>query len=166
MSGPFSQMIPQKLLCDEMLKGLARWLRTAGYDVVTEPDGCEDRQLVQRALAESRILLTRDRFLINLRHAGNVTILVESNGLEACAREITYKLGVDWLLNPFTRCSLCNTVLVEEADARHVPPDITQVYRCPHCSKYYWQGGHVKRMRHKLECWQREFGREALTPPE
>ena len=94
-----------KLLCDEMLKGLARWLRTSGYDVAMEPDGRPDRQLVARALAEGRVLLTRDRFLLQIRDAMRVTVLLEGNGVESCAREITRKLDIDWLLNPFTRCS-------------------------------------------------------------
>ncbi|MEZ0238824.1 MAG: DUF5615 family PIN-like protein [Methylophilaceae bacterium] len=146
-----------KLLCDEMLKGLARWLRTSGYDVAMEPDGRPDRQLVARALAEGRVLLTRDRFLLQIRDAMRVTVLLEGNGVESCAREITRKLDIDWLLNPFTRCSLCNSPLIEAEPSPQWPPDIHKAYRCPCCNKFYWQGGHVERMRQKLECWQTEF---------
>ena len=147
-----------KFLCDEMLKGLARWLRTAGYDVVMEPDGTGDRPLIERALEEERLLLTRDRTLLEIRHAMGVVVLLEGNGLEACAREATQKLGVNWLLNPFSRCSLCNTQLIETERPADFPPDIEQAFLCPSCDKYYWHGGHVERMRHRLERWQREFG--------
>lgn len=146
-----------KFLCDEMLKGLARWLRTSGYDVAVDADGVPDRQLIARALAEDRLLLTRDRPLMNIRHADRVAVLLEGNGLEACAREITRKLDIDWLHNPFSRCSLCNTPLVEIERPAPFPPDIVQAYLCPSCDKYYWQGGHVARMRHRLEAWQAEF---------
>ncbi|TSA50965.1 MAG: hypothetical protein D4R48_00420 [Nitrosomonadales bacterium] len=146
-----------KLLCDEMLKGLARWLRTAGYDVEMEPDGTADRLLIERALEEERLLLTRDRTLLEIRHAMRVVVLLESNGLEACAREVTQKLGVNWLFNPFSRCSLCNTLLIETEPPLDFPPDIEQAFICPSCDKYYWHGGHVKRMRHRLERWQGEF---------
>jgi len=44
-----------------MLKGLARWLRTVGYDVAMESDGTADRLLVERDLDEDRLLFTRDR---------------------------------------------------------------------------------------------------------
>jgi len=146
-----------KLLCDEMLKGLARWLRTSGYDVVMEPDGRPDRMLVQRALAENRLLLTRDRFLLQIRDAVQVAVLLEGNGLEPCARELTRKLDIDWLHKPFSRCSRCNTPLEEARRAPEWPPDVLQAYHCPTCDKYYWQGGHVERMRRRLEGWQTEF---------
>lgn len=146
-----------KFLCDEMLKGLARWLRTAGYDVVMEPDGTGDRPLIERALEEERLLLTRDRTLLEIRHAKRVVVVLEGNGLEDCMREVTRKLGVNWLLNPFSRCSLCNTLLIETERPPDFPPDIEQVFLCPSCHKYYWHGGHVERMRHRLERWQGEF---------
>jgi uncharacterized protein len=146
-----------KLLCDEMLKGLARWMRTAGYDVAMEPDGTADRLLVERALAEKRLLLTRDSTMQEIRHAAKVVVLLEGNDMESCACEITQKLGVDWLLNPFSRCSLCNTPLLEIERPTDFPPDIEQTYICPTCDKYYWQGGHVERMRHRLEDWKGRF---------
>lgn len=141
-----------------MLKGLGRWLRTAGYDVEMEPDGTADRQLIQRALLEGRLLLTRDRDLLEIRHAVRVVVLLEGNGLESCAREITLKLGIDWLLDPFSRCSLCNTLLIETERPADFPPDIEQAYLCPTCDKYYWHGGHVERMQLRLEQWQAMFG--------
>lgn len=143
-----------RLLCDEMLKGLARWLRTAGYDVEMEPDGTADRLLIERALAEGRLLLTRDRTLLEIRQAKTVVLLLEGNDLESLACEVTGKLGINWLLNPFSRCTLCNTPLMETTRPPDFPPDIEQVFICPCCDKYYWQGGHVARMRRRLECWQ------------
>jgi uncharacterized protein with PIN domain len=153
-----------KLLCDEMLKGLARWLRTSGYDVAMEPDGRPDRHLVERALAEKRLLLTRDRHLLQLRDAGRVVVFLEGNELESCAREVTHKLDIDWLLDPFTRCTLCNTPLIAAEREGNVPSDVEGAFLCPHCNKYYWEGGHVDRMRRRLESWQSEF-RRALTLP-
>ena len=109
------------------------------------------------ALAEQRLLLTRDLSMLEIRHAGRVVVLLESNDLEGLAREVTQKLGIDWLLNPFSRCSLCNTPLQETSRPADFPPDIAQAYRCPTCDKYYWQGGHVARMRQRLERWQKAF---------
>jgi len=146
-----------KFLCDEMYKGLARKLRTAGYDVEMEPDGTRDRQLIQRAMQEGRLLLTRDGTLLEIRDAKQVVVLLESDGLEACAREVTNKLCVNWLLNPFSRCSLCNTPLMETERPQDFPPDVSEAFICPTCEKYYWRGGHVERMRRRLEQWQAEF---------
>jgi uncharacterized protein len=146
-----------KLLCDEMLKGIARWLRAAGYDVAMEPDGAADRTLIERAVAEHRVLLTRDRTLLEIRNAQQVVLLLESNDLESCAREITRKLGIDWLLDPFTRCTLCNTPLLSVERPADFPPDIEQALICPSCDKYYWHGGHVARMLSRLKSWQAMF---------
>lgn len=146
-----------KLICDEMLKGLARWLRTAGHDVAMEPDGTPDRALIERAVVEDRLLLTRDRTLLEIRDAKKVVVMLDGNDLESCAREITRKLGIDWLLNPFSRCSLCNTPLLETERPQDFPPDIEQAFICPTCDKYYWHGSHVVRMRHRLERWQALF---------
>lgn len=140
-----------------MLKGLARWLRTAGYDVGMEPDGTPDRRLIERALSEDRVLLTRDRQLMEIRHARHVVVLLQGNGLETLAREATQKLDIDWLLAPFSRCSLCNTPFIETQRPADFPPDIEEAFLCPNCDKYYWHGGHVDRMRHRLEYWQAAF---------
>lgn len=143
-----------KLLCDEMLKGLARWLRAAGHDVAMEPDGTPDRCLIERAIAEERLLLTRDRTLLEIRSAPQVVLLLECNGLEDCARVLTRMLHVNWLYRPFTRCLRCNTPLVERDIPFGFPPDIEQVFACPACDKIYWHGGHVDRMRRRLASWQ------------
>lgn len=157
-SADIFQTAPEvRLLCDEMLKGLARQLRTAGYDVAMEPDGTADRLLIERALAENRLLLTRDRTLQEIRNALCVVVLLQGNDTESCAREITRQLGINWLLKPFSRCSLCNTPLVEIERPADFPPDIKQTFVCPSCDKYYWQGGHVERMRQRLAHWQATF---------
>lgn len=151
-------MSPPRLLCDEMLKGLARWLRAAGYDVEMEPDGTRDRHIVERAVAEGRLLLTRDRTLLEIRDAPKVVLLLTSNSIADCARELTAKLGIDWLYRPFTRCMLCNTPLIEADRPFGFPPHTEHLYICPTCDKYYWHGGHVDRMYRHLASWQRDSG--------
>lgn len=152
-----------KLLCDEMLKGLARWLRMAGYDVEMEPDFTPDRKLIERALKDGRILLTRDRTLLEIRHAAQVVVLLNANELEDCVREVTEKLGINWLYLPFSRCSPCNSLLQEIPKPPDMPADIKHACICPTCGKYYWHGGHVKRMRHRLAHWQSIFGKNQPT---
>jgi hypothetical protein len=57
--------VPQvpRFLCDEMLHGLGRWLRAAGYDTVIATRGLSDRELAARCAEERRVLLTKDRHL-------------------------------------------------------------------------------------------------------
>lgn len=145
-----------KFLCDEMLKGLARWLCIAGHDAEMEPDGTPDRRLIERAAADDRLLLTRDRTLLQIRDAPRVVVLLAGNDIESCVRELDRRLHIDWLHRPFSRCSRCNTPLVEAVGAPEFswPTDIRQAYKCEVCGQYYWQGGHVERMLRRLQRWQ------------
>src|SRR4051812_21786929 len=52
-----------RLMCDEILLRLWRWLRAAGYDTAIAEGGAEDAAVIARCAAESRVLLTRDRRL-------------------------------------------------------------------------------------------------------
>lgn len=106
-----------RFLCDEMLAGLGRWLRIAGYDTAIAARGCRDRDLVEQAHAEQRILLTRDRRLVEIRRANEWTIVLNGNGIDACARELGRRLALDWTFDPLSRCTLCNTRL-DRADPR------------------------------------------------
>lgn len=143
-----------------MLKGLARWLRAAGYDTLIQDNGGSDRAMLQTAAREARLLVTRDRKLTEFRHAAGRVVLLESNSLEDCAQELSRRLALDWLYRPFTRCLVCNTVLVEagEGARERVPrssrPHAGALHLCPVCGRVYWEGGHVRRMRARLAGWQ------------
>ena len=146
-----------RFLCDEMLAGLGRWLRIAGYDTAIAARGCRDRDLVEQAHAEQRILLTRDRRLVEIRRANDRTIVLKGNGIDACAKELAQRLSLDWSLDPLSRCTLCNTPL-DLADRRlldTLPPPIRAlgavVHVCPRCGHLYWEGSHVRRIRRRLE---------------
>jgi uncharacterized protein with PIN domain len=151
-----------RLLCDEMLKGVGRWLRAAGYDVAIVDDSVHDDDLLARAAAEHRLLLTCDRKLAE-RAGPNATVAVlGSERFEGAARELRQRLGVDWLHAPFTRCLLDNTPLMpanEEAIA-NLPATARQgggpIMRCPECNRLYWPGSHVRRMLAKLTRAQAE----------
>lgn len=62
-----------KFLCDEMLNRPGRWLRVAGYDVPMLRDGTYDRALIQRAVEEHRLPVTRGREMAALAN-GKVEI--------------------------------------------------------------------------------------------
>ncbi|HJU18458.1 MAG TPA: DUF5615 family PIN-like protein [Stellaceae bacterium] len=100
-----------RFLCDEMLQGLGRWLRAAGYDTAIAADGLADRDLLRRARGEDRIVLTRDRSLAGAAERGARIVLVGGDGLDASARALRRALGVDWQYAPFTRCLVDNTPL-------------------------------------------------------
>lgn len=150
-----------RLLCDENVKGLGRWLRAAGYDTVIAEDGTPDDALVRRALDEDRLLLTCDRRLAAASELAGRAVLVTADGLDAAAAEIGSRIRVDWLRAPFSRCLIDNAVL----RAAH-PDEIARLpaparegagpfMTCPACARVFWPGSHVRRMRARLERWQR-----------
>lgn len=145
-----------RLLCDEMLKGLSRWLRAAGHDAETAPAGTPDGTLLVRARDEARWFVSRDREIAEHRAAAGILVLLESDGLDACAVELGRRLALDWLAAPFSRCLECNRPLAGlPPDRRHrLPPERDEGRWCPACDRVYWAGGHVRRMRRRLARWQ------------
>lgn len=142
-----------RFLTDEMLSGLARWLRAAGYDTTQAPAGELDGALVALAAAEARLLLTRDRAILERRQATGVAVVLAGEGLDAWAAELA-GLGLDWRRAPFTRCLICNTALVDAPAAVPLPAGAHPPVRwCPACRKPYWRGGHVRRMEARLIRW-------------
>ena len=140
-----------------MLAGLGRWLRAAGYDTEVAEGGARDRALVDRAAAEGRVFLTRDRSVPQMKTRAPVWVL-EAVGAEAEARELARR-GVEWTAAPFSRCLVDNTPLqtATPQDMLRMPeesrlmPGPHQV--CPACRRVYWPGSHVRRMRAQLERW-------------
>lgn len=137
-----------KLLCDHMLGSLARWLRFMGYDTAY-PEPSPDRALVERAYSEGRILLTRDKELA-ARFSGAVQI--RSDKLEEQIREVASALPLR-LVDPLSRCSLCNELLVPARieEVKDIVPEGVlsrhqSFWRCPSCGRVYWQGSHWDKM--------------------
>jgi uncharacterized protein with PIN domain len=139
-----------------MLGRLARWLRVLGYDTSYDM-ALPDPELVRRAEAEQRVLLTRDRHLLReLRPARALELRQDDPLLQL--RDVVHGLALAPPTQLFTRCLLCNEVLREIPPAEALPllpPDVRElpgpVRRCPCCGRLYWDGSHVRRMRAALE---------------
>jgi hypothetical protein len=153
-----------RFLCDEMLRGLGRWLRAAGYDTVFAEGGISDRALAARCAAEDRILLTKDRQLAGAAMRATRVVLVPGEGIEESAWGLHATLDIDWQYAPFTRCLVDNTPLDP------APPDLAArvpvasraaggaLRVCSDCRRIYWPGGHVRRMQQRLVASQQERG--------
>jgi uncharacterized protein len=151
-----------RLLCDEMLKGVGRWLRAAGYDAAIVDAGAHDDDLLARAAAEHRVLLTCDRGLAKRAGPDATVVVLGTEHFDDAARELRERLGIDWLHAPFTRCLRDNVPLMpadEEAIAE-LPTTAREgdgpIMRCPECGRLYWPGSHVRRMLAKLTRTQAE----------
>jgi uncharacterized protein with PIN domain len=136
-----------RLLCDEMLLRLGRWLRAAGYDIEIAAGGLADTALVARCADEKRVLLTCDRHLAARADGVVPVVRFGAEGIEAQARKLNAALGIDWTRAPFSRCLVDDAPLdpapAEAAD--RVPPDSRAaggpLLRCPECGRSTGRAG-------------------------
>ena len=114
-------------LCDEMLRGLGRWLRVAGYETVIAAGGLSDRLLARRCAEEDRVLVTKDRHLAAIVAGTAQVVLIQGSGIDETARALRAALDIDWQHAPFTRC------LVDNRPLEAAPP-YTDLRRFPDTS--------------------------------
>lgn len=142
-----------RFLCDGMHGRLARTLRMLGFDAAYAA-GAPDDQVLARASAESRRLLTRDRQLAQV--AGGQGIYVASLDPDEQLRQVLDESGA----RPpgfLTRCMECNEALVPVApdDVADRLPESRRgepgpLRRCRRCDRLYWHGSHVEAMRKRF----------------
>lgn len=149
-----------KFIVDENVGKLARWLRMMGFDSVFFT-GEDDSQMVRQALAEKRILLTRDTGIM-LRRAvtsGRLkAVLFTTAEPEQQMRQLMTEFDLKEQSHPFTLCLECNRPLADvtpEEVKDRVPPYVyktqTRYVECPACRRVYWRGTHWAAMLHRLE---------------
>jgi len=141
-----------RFVADAMLARLARWLRLLGFDCSWDADA-SDEELVRRALAERRIVLTRDRALPEAWWVSCIH-LIEAGDWPGELREVIERFDLAGQVSLFSRCADCNLPLeplaADEAE-RLVPPEVremqTEFTRCPGCGRVFWPGTHTDRIR-------------------
>ena len=150
-----------KFMVDHNVGKLAKWLRMVGYDAKVFK-GEDDSDMVKTAMAENRVILTRDTQIVRRRVVTNgqlKVILIENDQLEAQLKQIIIVLKLNRSdFRPFTICLECNEPLIkqnkEEVKDR-VPPFVfktqAQYVECPICHRIYWRGTHWQAMVHKIE---------------
>ena len=139
---------------------LAKWLRMMGYDTVFF-EGIDDSHMVAKALAEDRVILTRDTEIMKRRlvTSGRLkAILINSNEPEPQIQQVINTLNLDCQFRPFTLCLECNQPLAEKTKAQvkdRVPPHVfrtqSQYMECPACHRIYWRGTHWQAMTRELK---------------
>jgi len=131
-----------------------------GYDTLFF-NGSDDSGMIAIALAEDRVILTRDTQIMKRRvvTSGQLkAILIQSDEPERQMRQVIDSLNLDWQFKPFTICLECNQPLVERSKqqvSNLVPPYVfqtqSQYMECPACHRIYWRGTHWQAMTKKLE---------------
>jgi len=140
-----------RFVIDANLGQLARYLRLLGFDVIYR-NNFTDRDVAQIASQEKRIVLTRDRALLQhkiITHGYFVRAVKPREQV----REILTRLDLYRALRPFTRCLRCNGELEDvkkEAVLHQLEPKTKKYYdrfrRCKACGQAYWKGSHFNRM--------------------
>jgi len=147
-----------KFLVDSMCGGLARWLRILGQDAEYEHDA-DDGELAARALREGRILLTRDRRLLERRAARGGHLVSGEGTMEELLDVVrAFRLPVEEGEGGlFSRCLECNRALDEvprDSVGCQVPPYVFRTQerfkRCPGCRRIYWAATHREHVLERL----------------
>lgn len=144
-----------KFILDVHLGKLARWLRIAGFDTLYRNDYHDD-EIIQTALKECRIILTRD---LGILKNGKVThgYFIRETRPESQFSEVIRRFQLASSLAPFSRCVVCNTPLtkVSKKEVSHLLQPLTRKFydefrKCPSCGKIYWKGSHYNRMHQRM----------------
>lgn len=150
-----------RFIADNNVGKLARWLRLLGYDTNLFK-GNDDGDMIDTALVEDRVVLTRDTQIMKRRLViqGYVTaiLLKVDNTGEQLERVIkTLKLK-EHRSRPFSICLECNQPLAKrnKYDIKDLVPVYvyqtqTEFTGCPICRRIYWRGTHWQAMKEKLK---------------
>jgi uncharacterized protein with PIN domain len=149
-----------KFMVDHNVGKLAKWLRMMGYDTLFY-SGSDDSGMIATALAEGRVLVTRDTQIVKRRLVTTgwlKAILIASDEPELQIKQVIGALNLDIHFRPFSFCLECNQLLAERSREQvkdRVPPYVfktqEQYMECPSCHRIYWRGTHWQAMNRRLE---------------
>lgn len=142
---------PATFVLDVHLGKLARRLRLLGFDCLYRNDFSDDT-IMQLALDQERIILTRDRGILGHRQVVH-GYLVRSGQIDEQVREIFSRYLLLERIQAWLRCTICNGLLetVEKAAiVERLEPKTklyyTDFHRCRVCDRLYWQGSHFAKL--------------------
>jgi uncharacterized protein with PIN domain len=143
-------------VADCMLGRLAKWLKILGFDVLYFSKA-EDRDLVEIARGEERILLTRDTGLIERTVKRPNRLFIRSDDWEDQVVQVLDEYELWEKVRPNTRCLACNLPLkpLSREGARNlVTPYVRERASsfaiCPGCDRVFWQGTHYGDMEKRI----------------
>jgi uncharacterized protein len=146
-----------RFIADAHLGGLAPLLRLAGFDTLYD-NHYPDADIEALALAENRIVLSRDRELLKRRsitHGCYIRTLRPREQL----REVFERLDLAGSAQPFRLCLMCNAPLrriAREEVGDRAPDGVLERHdlfvTCDVCRRVFWEGTHWKKMRALMEC--------------
>ncbi len=143
-----------RFILDVNLGKLAKRMRLLGFDCLYRND-YRDAEVVNIAVNEQRIVLTRDRRLLYAKHISH-GYWVRAVDVYSQVDEVLRRFDLYSSIQPFARCLVCNGVLapVAKADILERLEPKTRLYyedfyRCTDCQRIYWEGSHMQDMRQR-----------------
>ncbi|MFH5823267.1 Mut7-C RNAse domain-containing protein [Georgenia sp. AZ-5] len=140
---------PPRFVLDVHLGSLARRLRLLGLDAAYRSDAPDD-DLASQALAEGRVLLTRDRELLRRRALSTEPrhgAFVRGTAVEEQMTDVLERFAPR--IAPWTRCLACGGQLAaasKAAVAAQLMAGTLRTYdsfsRCSMCGRAFWRGAH------------------------
>jgi uncharacterized protein len=150
-----------RFLLDVHLGALARRLRLVGVDVAYDRNA-DDDELIERANATRRVLLTQDRGLLQRRNLWRGAYVRGDKPDEQFA-DVLDRFAPP--LAPWTRCTACNGTLAPASKtdvAALLKPGTRRTYesfaRCEDCGRVYWRGAHGQRLQAMVDAAIRIVG--------
>jgi uncharacterized protein with PIN domain len=141
-----------RFILDVHLGRLAKYLRLCGFDTLYSKF-FEDHEIIDTALREKRIILTRDRQLIKNSRVTHGYWIRSQNHNEQLT-EVFRRFDLGDRLTLFSRCINCNTLLEEvrkEDIIDRLQADTSMYFSrftiCPCCDRIYWEGSHYDNMK-------------------
>jgi len=135
---------------DSNLGRLARYLRLLGFDCLYQND-YDDETVANIADQEQRIVLTRDRALLQRRIITRGYFVREVRP-RLQVKEVLARFDLYRLITPFSRCTRCNGDLQtvnKQAIEERLEPKTRKYFDtfriCTSCGQIYWQGSHHAR---------------------
>jgi hypothetical protein len=142
-------------LVDAMLGNIAKKLRLFGFNSEYSSN-IIDKDLIQRAKKENRILITKDALLSEIAQKQKISVIqITKNEEMEQLVQIFKKLKLTELTinGNKARCTECNEklqIIDKEFVLNQVPEGIINnfdgFWKCPKCNKIFWEGTHIERL--------------------
>jgi uncharacterized protein len=145
-----------KFVLDAHLGKLTRKLRLLGFDSLYQ-NNFADLKIIELAISEKRIILTRDRRMLMHKNVTHGYFLRNTDPRKQLS-EVVKRFQLQNQMKPFARCCLCNGEIVEtdktsvfkillEKTAKYY----NEFFICNSCGQVYWKGSHWERLVKEME---------------